>query len=262
MQKNVRSNAQEILTAFAADEGRSAYAVAETQVGLWSGGIYEDTPRPAASLLKLVVAMALEPLIQRLEQQRVSDLLTATDISTVLRSFDPDRLLSPAEMLRLMLSASDGPCTRWAVSATGIDRIRKTLAEIDVGQTEIVIDEHGMPMGITTARNAIQLIRAVTDNQFFPIGAFSLQHSIRNSRIPLGATSPDVEIAHKTGTLTGVAHDVARIQCANGTLWIAFLSNNQHDTLVTSYEMGCCTRALLVALGLEARTTVSADVDN
>ena len=57
--------------------------------------------------------------------------------------------------------------------------------------------------------------------------------------------------------IAGVANDVAVINCAGGTVWIAFLAEAQHDTLVTGYEMGICTRELLDAWGLGARGTRS-----
>jgi len=38
---------------------------------------------------------------------------------------------------------------------------------------------------------------------------------------------------------------------------LAFLTEHQHDTLVTGYEMGICTRGLLQAWGLAVRRTRS-----
>ena len=65
------------------------------------------------------------------------------------------------------------------------------------------------------------------------------------------------EIAHKTGTLRGVAHDVAHLTCDRGDAWLAFLSYDQHDTLVTGYEMGVATRSLLEYAGLQVTSTRS-----
>jgi hypothetical protein len=97
----------------------------------------------------------------------------------------------------------------------------------------------------------VALIRSAADPDRFPACARALQHSIINSRIPLGVTAEDIDIAHKTGTLTGVAHDVAHLACRGGDVWLAFLSESQHDTLVTGYEMGLCTRELLECVGLQ-----------
>lgn len=230
--------------------------------GEWTGGLNHDVDRPAASLLKLPLAMALEPLLPDLKTQRVSDILSATDDASVLMALDPDRVLETAEVLRLMLSTSDNPSARWALRSTGLAAVQAATRDCGAVQTTVVedLDDPGMLTGATTARDAVTLLRATLDRDRFPVSAFALTHSIRNSRIPLGASAQDVEIAHKTGTLSGVASDVARLTCRTGELWIAFLTEGQHDTLITGYEMGICTRGLLEHFGLQVTRTVSAEV--
>ena len=98
---------------------------------------------------------------------------------------------------------------------------------------------------------------ASTDAARNPLTAAALHNTIRSSRIPLGADGLDVRLAHKTGSLAGVAHDVANIDCVHGTLSLAFLTEDQHDTLVSGYEMGICTRGLLQAWGLAVRRSRS-----
>ena len=55
--------------------------------------------------------------------------------------------------------------------------------------------------------------------------------------------------------MTGVAHDAAVLDCDRGQVIVAFLSDAQHDTLVTGYEMGLCTRGVLQTWGLSVRRT-------
>lgn len=249
---------ESILEQFAREPGRSVHAIVRTPAGTWTSGVHDDDPRPAASLLKLPLAMALEPLLPSLPTARVGDLLTSDERDSVLCSLDPDRTLSPAEMLRLMLSASDNACARWALEIVGVSAVVAVCERAGATRTAMSQDNDHALRGTTTARDAIRLLRAATDEPAVPLSAFALRHSIRNSRIPLGATDDDVVIAHKTGTLGGVASDVAIIDCAGGSLSIAFLTEQQHDTLVTGYDMGICTRTLLEAFGLRARTTMSA----
>ena len=90
-----------------------------------------------------------------------------------------------------------------------------------------------------------------------PLTAAALHNTIRSSRIPLGADGLDVRLAHKTGSLAGVAHDVAVLDSPGGRLSLAFLTEDQHDTLVSGYEMGICTRGLLQAWGLAVRRSRS-----
>ena len=251
-----------ILQGFAREPGRSVYAVVRSAEGEWSGGVDSDTPHPAASLLKLPLAMAVEPRLAGLPAQRVGDLLLPDDDGSVLQALDSDRVLSPAEMLRIMLSTSDNPCARWAWRNTGPDSVEASLRDVAAPSTRLLPDDgEGMGFaGVTTARDAVAIVRTALDSGRFPVTAAALAHSIRNSRIPLGATDLDVQVAHKTGTLAGVGHDVAHLRCREGDMWIAFLAEEQHDILVTGYEMGICTRALLEHFGLAVIRTVSADV--
>lgn len=247
---------QAILEAFARDDGRSVYAVIRTPGWSWSGGVNSDERRPAASLLKLSVGMAVEPLLAGLAPERVGDLVRPSDVS-VLHSLDADRALSARELHALMLSASDAPAARWATAAAGIDAVRDAAVSAGAHRTEIMQDDDFGVRGSTTAREAVDLIRAAADPDRFPACARALQHSIINSRIPLGVTGDDIEIAHKTGTLMGVAHDVAHLACSSGDVWVAFLSESQHDTVVTGYETGLCTRELLECAGLQVVRTRS-----
>ena len=253
---------QRLIEDFAREPARSVYVHARTVGATWSGGLNDDVDRPAASLLKLPLAMALEPLLPELATQRVGDLLADTDDASVLMALDRDRTLAPAEILRLMLSASDNASARWALRSAGLPAVQAAARACGAIQTTVAEDpgNPGMLTGATTAREAVTLLRATLDQDRFPVSAFALTHSIRNSRIPLGANAQDVEIAHKTGTLQGVASDVAHLTCRTGEMWVAFLTVEQHDILITGYEMGICTRGLLEHFGLQVTRTVSAEV--
>jgi hypothetical protein len=109
--------------------------------------------------------------------------------------------------------------------------------------------------GTTTADDAVRLVRRLRDPGRYPMCLQALRNTLHASRIPLGADEADVVVAHKTGSLAGVAHDVAVLDCAGGTVLIAFLTDQQHDTLVAGYEMGICTRGVLQTWGLSVRHT-------
>lgn len=247
---------QGIVNDFAREPGRSAYVVLRIGDWSWSGGINADEPQPAASLLKLAIGMAIEDRLDSLESARVSDVLRPTDVS-VLHSFSADRELTAHEVHALMLSASDAPSARWATSRAGIPAITAAALESGADRIEIVPDDDFGVLGTITARNALDLVMAATDEARFPACSHALSHSVVNSRIPLGVSAPDIVVAHKSGTLAGVANDVAHLTCREGDAWLAFLSKDQHDTLVTGYEMGLCTRALLECAGLQAVRSLS-----
>ena len=244
--------ARALLQDFAREPGRSVYA----EWGTWSGGVHDDLALPAASLAKLPLAMAVEPRLRDLAPRHVGDLVRPDDGPSVLYALDRERELSAPEMLRLLLSASDNPCARWAVDAVGMPAVAEAVSASGARHTTLEQSATFGVLGDTTARDAVLLLKAACDAARFPVTAGALSRALGNSRIPLGATGDDVSIAHKTGTLQGVAHDVARISCEGGDLWIAFLSEHQHDTLVTGYEMGICTRSLLELFGQRATSTL------
>lgn len=254
--------AERALAAYAEEPGRSALVRITAGECTWESGVDPDAARPAASLLKLAVALAVQEAIAEgaLDASRslaVSDLSVEPDDRSVLDLLDPARGISVVEVLSLMLGVSDNPCTRLLVGMVGLPRIRRVVTALQCADTTVETDDEAGVAGATTCRDALHLLTAASDAVRFPVSAHALQHSIRNSRIPLGATHDDIRIAHKTGTLAGLAHDVAVLDCGGGRAEIAFLTEQQHDTLVTGYAMGICTREVLTAWRLPVRSTTS-----
>lgn len=254
--------AERALADYGTEAGRSALIRVRAGGHEWTGGVDPDIVRPAASLLKLAVGLAAEEALRvgRLDSGRG---LTAASLGvepgdrSVLDLLDPEREVSVREALTLMLGASDNACARWLVLELGFDPITRVISDLDCADTTIAPDPTAGVAGSTTCRDALTLLRVANDALRYPLCAFALRHSIRNSRIPLGATRDDVAIAHKTGTLAGLAHDVALLEGAAGVAEVAFLTEQQHDTLVTGYAMGICTREVLQAWGISVRSTVS-----
>ena len=254
-----------LLAAFARKPGRSVLARVMTPAGTWEGGAAADVARPAASLLKVPLAMAVETafaagLLDPDAAVPVRALLDTYDGRSPLHVLDQRRVLAAREVLGVCLSLSDRACATWLLDRVGLAAVAEAAADAGCTATsmELAPDDPGGPLvGSTTARDALALLAAAADAARYPITDRALRNNIRDSRIPLGATTLDVDIAHKTGSLFGVANDVAVIDCAGGRVWIAFLTEAQHDTLVTGYEMGICTRELLEAWGLGARGTRS-----
>lgn len=254
-----------LLREFAREPGRSVLARVVTPGRMWEDGVAVDDPHPAASLLKVPLAMSAELAFQsgRLDPCAVvplSRLVTYARGPSVLRVLGPGLPLTAADVLGLCLAVSDRACAAWLLEEVGLAAVRTLIADLSCTATTATRDhEHpgGPLVGRTTARDALCLLAAALDDGRFPRTARALQNTVRDSRIPLGATGRDVRIAHKTGGLAGVAHDVAVLDCPGGVVSLAFLTEGQHDTLVSGYEMGICTRGLLRAWGLTVRRSRS-----
>ena len=262
---NPRDESARLLRAFAREPGRSVLARVETADATWEDGVAADEPHPAASLLKVPLALAAERAfaagILSADATVAVELLDAGGRGPEpLRVLRPGLLLTAADVLGLCLSLSDHACATWLLDAVGVAAVRAVLADLGCSATTVAEDRDAPSaplVGLTTARDALRLIAASQDAARCPLTARALRHTVYNSRIPLGADDRDVRVAHKTGSLFGVANDAALLECGGGTLALAFLSEQQHDTLVSGYEMGICTRGLLQAWGLAVRRSRS-----
>lgn len=264
MTEAARAQCRRLLAQFAREAGRSAAIHVKAGGAEFTEGVCEEVARPAASLLKVPLVMAAEEALQdgslrARKRIKVSDLLAGFDGPSALRVLSPGSPLHVAELIGLAIALSDQACSAWLLGAVGITRVR-ALIEREGLAIEALSDPlaAGGPLtGTATASAALRLIELADDPTRYPLLATSLEQVVQASRIPLGATEEDLRVAHKTGSLSGVANDVAVIECAAGSVRLAFLSEHQHDTLITGYEMGICTRGLLEASGLVAQNSFS-----
>lgn len=258
--------AREALRAFADAEGRSVLARVRMGGHEWVDGVAAEVVRPAASLLKMALGLAAERALAD-GTLDPSGTVPAGAIDgtgrdgSVTALLDRATALSPGDLLGLLLGASDNAAARWFAQRIPATAVQESLREAGCTDTTLAMDPESAWVleGTTTCADALRLLATGSDETRYPRCAHALRHSIRNSRIPLGAQDADIRIAHKTGTMTGLAHDVALLQCRQGSLEIAFLTERQHDTLVAGYAMGVCTRSVLEAWGLSVHRTVSID---
>ena len=216
---------------------------------------------PAASLLKIPLALAAERalatgLVDGAAAVAPSH-VRSQDQPGVLHTLVSDPRLSPADLLGLAVALSDNDSASWWLGQVGLGRVQDVLDELGCNDTRIQPAGRagvGPLTGTTTATDVIKMLAAVRDDRY-PLTAGAMSHCLNASRIPLGATDSDVAVAHKTGSLPGVAHDAAILEADAGTMLAVFLSEGQHDTLVTGYQMGMCTRELLGIWGLSVRRT-------
>jgi beta-lactamase class A len=118
---------------------------------------------------------------------------------------------------------------------------------MEVGFSDDVLSPRGRA-NVTTARDALLLVRALADD---PVAGPAMRNSLHGLRIPL-RLAEDVPVAHKTGTLLGVANDAGVIYGDSTDLAVAFLCDGQPDTAWASIEIGDCVGAIWSALGERA----------
>lgn len=257
------SVSEKLVGDYCRNPGRSAFLRFETRSGVFTAGSGADIRRPAASLLKLPLAFAVEEAmgagsLDPTMEVRVGDVLNDAAQPGILNVLDRNLVLEPPDILGFAVALSDNACADWLLRKVGPELVRAAATRAGCESTEIRIDsEHpgGPLVGSTSARDAVGLFTEAVNARRYPITARALHNTLHHSRIPLGAGAADLTIAHKSGTLHGVANDVALLRCDHGNATIAFLADQQNDTLVTGYDMGICTSGVLKAWGWRVRRT-------
>ena len=242
---------------FCAVKDRSARIKINNQDLEWQYGVLDDVKRPAASLMKIVLAISVENRIKdnSLDSKRViavKDLVNSKSNPSILNSFDSEHLISIIELVQLCLSISDSFATSYLAQLLTTDELLDTLRVIGTQNSYLEIKSNlgsNTINGTTSAKDALKILEFGSSSSNYPITASGLKNSVLNSRIPIGIKDFGTGLSHKTGTLLSVAHDVAIIQCQQGFIALAFLTENQNDTLQTGYEMGMCTKRIIETIG-------------
>jgi beta-lactamase class A len=246
----------EIINQFCTVKDRSVRLKIVANDRTWEHGFLDDVKRPAASLVKILIATSVEErinkgLIDPSKMLLIGELID-TDIGpSILRSLDYNHSLSLAELIQVSISASDPIASRFLLGLVDDRYVDEILDLANLKNTEITFHSASglnFVTGLISAKDALTLVEFGSNSENYPLTAKGLSNSILNSRIPLGIANLGTKISHKTGTLLSVAHDVALIKCREASLSIAFLTENQDDTLQTGYEMGICTRRIIESL--------------
>jgi beta-lactamase class A len=139
--------------------------------------------------------------------------------------------LTLADLLTLMVIVSDNAATNIIIELLGMDRINAFCTEEGLGGTVLrrrMMDAEAISQGLentTTALDQAKLLDAVSEGSLLaePLRTFALQTlAAQQFTDALPSLLPDsVQVAHKTGELPGVRHDVGIITAANGRRAVA-----------------------------------------
>lgn len=254
---SLQADLQASLEAFAGvDPGRS---VAIRLSGLPDLAIRGSEPRPAASVIKVALAMAAVRLGASgrldLDAQVPVSAFPKTRYVSILHGFDPGRTLSVREVCRLCLITSDNPLAVHLQERVGLDAVNALLADIGCGApchmgagfSEAELGPVGRA-NILTALHALDLFTAVRTDPPYADLLTALDNNLRNQRIP-AQLPDDVLVAHKTGSLNGVVNDVGVVRGQGIEFTVAFLTDGQPDPAKTSDDIAACVLTLFERLG-------------
>lgn len=146
--------------------------------------------------------------------------------SGVLQALPSVRTLTLADLLTLMIIVSDNTAANAVIDLIGMERVNQFCAGAGLRETVLrrtMMDAGAARLGLentTTARDQATLLDAIAWRGLLPapLRAFALDALERqqfNGGLP--ALLPDeAVVAHKTGELPGIRHDVGVVTGANG----------------------------------------------
>ncbi len=236
---------REELTRFVAgDPGRSV-AIEVLGAPRMRTDVAGDVARPAASLIKLLPAVAL---YQEAAQGRFDLETTRTTwrpgshaYPTALAAFTPDRLLTLRELCAFSLLTSDNSAAEYLRDLVGAGAVEAVRAELGLTHTKLVVgfsDDAlaGNRANRTTAREVLRVLVHLDGTPGLSDLRRFLINNIRNNRLP-ARLDDDVPVLHKTGSLETVCHDAGIIYGRTHKIDVAYLCEDQTDVLRTSVEI-------------------------
>jgi beta-lactamase class A len=191
--------------------------------------IRADEAVTAASTIKVpILAAALDEVdAGRLDLAQPNAIPSQrTGGSGVLQALPYLHTLTLADLLTLMIIVSDNTATNVVIDLIGMERVNQFCADAGLNGTVLrrkMMDTEAVRLGLentTTAHDQAKLLGAIAWGNLLPapLRAFALQALERqqfNDGLP--SLLPDeVTVAHKTGELPGVRHDVGVITGTNG----------------------------------------------
>jgi beta-lactamase class A len=260
MNPDILHRVEEAASDFADQEPVRAVALKTLKGPAIELAAHGDELLPAASLVKLPLAAtvyehAIAGNISFDERVLRSD-LGRTAYPSILEVFPEEHAFTLSELCGLMLATSDNPSSQYLLERVGLDAVNAEIRRLGATRTSIVVGFEDNELGkegranTTTANDTVLILEALSRNTKYEPLLHAMRNNQRNFRIPLRL--PDtVSVAHKTGSLDGVANDAGIVHGKRVDLAIAFLSDGQSDTALTSVAIGDYMAKIWKILGEE-----------
>jgi len=206
---------------------------------------------PSASLIKVPIVVALYHEAWNnhivLSETVDNDPELFTKGSGILRNLSDQARLTLRDLVVLMLQVSDNVATNLLIRRLGRDRINSILATIGLRHTRLLTDRIDVKqletdlfaLGTTTPGEMNTLLQQLARHTILPPSMCEdilgiMKRDSNKQRIcgdlPLRR---DLVIAHKSGTLDGVYHDIGLLTFTGSQYSVAFFSQGPSDELET-----------------------------
>ena len=209
-----------------------------------SVAINVDQRLPSASVIKAAIACAAadRPKLNLTETVRAGD-LDPTFYCSIVQAFAPNDRLTLKSLIGLMLIVSDNPATTAVLNVLGLEAVNDWLARNGLRDTHLEIGFDDASLGtplranLTTARDCLRLLHLIDAQPKYAFIKHMLANNLRNERIPK-LLPDDAVIAHKTGTLNSLVHDIAIVDSPAAGFYLIVLADGLPDGHDFSREIG------------------------
>lgn len=198
---------------------------------------------PSASVIKAAIACAaVDAPGLDLAQPISSGALDETFYCSILQAFDPDDTLTLKNLIGLMLIVSDNPATSAVLERVGMDKVNAWLHANGLRDTNLEIGFDDAALGaplranLSTAEDCLSLLKLIDQTPRYAFIKRMLANNLRNERIPKRLPD-DAVIAHKTGTLNGLVHDIAIIESPVAAYYLIVLADGLDDDAAFAREL-------------------------
>lgn len=214
----------------------------------------EDATFPAASVIKIAVALEVLCAIEegtlnpasRLELRDEDKVIG----SGVLVALEPGLRLPITDVLYLAMAISDNTAANLLIDRVGVEPVNARLAALGLRRTRLTgkLLSPGArgETSPTTAAELVALLRSIHRRDRLPVRACerlvallgrtqtasTIGRGLPDERFPgVGPTPPEIRLAYKTGSLSGVVAEAAIVRAprANCAYAIAVLSEGSGD---------------------------------
>jgi beta-lactamase class A len=228
-------------------EQRGLFGVAIKDLDTGQGVLVQaDREFPAASLFKLLVLYEVyrQRDLGRLsftERLTLSENYTRHDLGTL--DVAPGTAVTVAWAVERMITRSDNATANLLVDKVGVASVNDTMRELGMRESQI----SGQKLS-TSARDMLLLLETLAlgrqPSQAAAVEMVQLLLDQRiNDRLP-SQLPRDTPVAHKTGNLDGIAHDVGIVYSPNATFVIVLLAEQVANVAQVSQAEGALTRAV------------------
>ena len=216
--------------------------------------INESVKLPSASVIKAAIACAAVDkagldLTQTIKRRDLDE----TFYCSILHAFDQDETLTLKSLIGLMLIVSDNPATTAVLERAGMATVNAWLQGNGMPDTHIEIGFDDASLGaplranLTSARDCVTLLHLIDQTPRYGFIKRMLANNLRNERIPK-CLPDDAVIAHKTGTLNGLVHDIAIVESPVAAYYLVVLADGLEDDAAFARDLAAFSETVYRAM--------------